>query len=109
MREHNNRTINDILSRVQEAARENGVSLTYTNTKVFLSLLDYAEDHIDDAVRDIKGVRFHATTLELARHCSISPRIVTESLRKFSECGIIKYTTKRPRPSVITIYKHFYE
>lgn len=101
--------VNDILTRVQAAAKQNGVNLTYTNNKVYLALLNYAKDKNDEVINGAKGIRFHVTTHEFAKYCSVSPRIVTESLRKFSDCGVIKYTTNRPYPSVVTLYKYFYE
>lgn len=102
-------SVNDILTRVQAAAKQNGVSLTYTNNRVYLQLLEYVKDNSGIVIHDVKGIRFHVTTHELAQYCSVSPRIITESLRKFNKCGIIKYTTNRPNPSVVLLYKQFFE
>lgn len=105
-------SVNEILLRLQTAAKENDISLTYTNNLVYLKLLEYAQENKekhDVVVSGARGVRFEITTFGFAEYCGVSPRIVTESLSKFSKCGIIKYTTAKPRPSVVMLYKQFYE
>lgn len=101
--------INDILIRIQAVAKENGVNLTYVGMKVYLKLLEYAEDEMSGAQEEPKGVRFYLTTHAFARYCSVSPRTVTDTLRKLKQCGIIKYTVQTPGPSVIVLYNDFYQ
>lgn len=102
-------SVNDILIRIQTAAKEHDVNLTYVGMKVYLKLLEYAEDGISEAQEEPKGVRFYLTTHSFARYCSVSPRTVTDTLRKLKECGIIKYTVQTPGPSVIVLYNQFYK
>lgn len=102
-------TVNEILIRIQAAAREHNINLTYTNMKVYLKLLDYAKEYKDKVEIDFHGMRFDVTTHELARYCLVAPRTVTESLHKLKDCDVIKYTTKRPDPSTVKLYKEYYE
>lgn len=104
-------SVNDILIRIQAAAREHDINLTYTNMKVYLRLLDYAEEYKNsiETVSDFHGIRFDVTTLVLARYCSVAPQTITESLRKLKDCGIITYITNKPNPSTVKLYKRYYE
>ncbi len=101
-------SVNDILTRLQMAAKENGVKLTFSNSKVYFKMLDFAFES-KNSITNNKGVRFNCTTLELAEYSAVSARIVAESLHKFAKCGIIKYTVNKPNPSVVLLYKEFYE
>lgn len=104
-------SVNDILIRIQAAAREHDINLTYTNMKVYLKLLDYAKDYRQsiEVIEDFHGMRFDVTTHVLARYCSVAPRTITESLHKLKDCGIISYTTNKPNPSTVKLYKRYYE
>lgn len=99
----------DILKRVLEQAQAHGIRLTFTNMRVYLRLLEYTKEHKKLVVKSIHGVRFNATTFELAEYCAVSPRMITDSLRKFKDCGVIRYEIHKPKPSVITLLKDFYE
>ena len=102
--------VNEILARIQETAREHGVNLTYTNCSVYLKLLDYAEENSNIVTQYVDAIRINITTMGLAKYIgSISPRIITDSLKKFSECGIIKYTVNKPNPSTVVLYRRFFE
>ena len=99
-------SVNDILIRIQAIATENGIKLTYTNMTVYLKLIDYAEENSE---KDLPvWTRFSVKTLVLAEYCSVSPRIITETLKKLHNCGIIRYSVKHPYPSVVTLYKKYY-
>ena len=102
-------SINEILERVHSAADENGVEITFANSRVYLQLLEYVQEPKADVLQEPMGVRFRATTVELAEYCSVSARIITDSLRKFNKCGVIKYTPNRPNPAIVKLYKRFYE
>lgn len=104
-------SVNDILIRIQAAAREHDINLTYTNMRVYLRLLDYAKEYKDsmEIISDFHGIRFDVTTLVLARYCSVAPRTITESLHKLKDCGIIKYKIHKPNPSTLTLYRRYYE
>ena len=99
----------DILKRVHNKAQDSGINLTFTNLRVYLGLLDYAKKHKKLVVKSVHGFRFNATTFELAEYCAVSPRMITDSLQKYKACGVIKYEIYKPKPSVITLCKEFYE
>lgn len=92
---------------IQAVASEKGVNLTHSNKRVYLSLLDFADKFPQETIKTNKGIRFNSTTAKLAEFCSVSPRIVTESLSKLNKCGVIRYTTNKPHPSIIFWIKHF--
>ena len=102
-------SVNDVLINIQTAAKKHGVRLTYSNSKVYLKMLEYTGQSECSSIEDSKGVRFNSTTLDLAEFCEVSPRIITETLRKFVECGLIKYTVNHPNPSTILMYRQFFE
>lgn len=104
-----NISVNDIFTKLQATARQHGISLTYTNMQVYLKLCEYAEESSVSAISGINGVRFNVTVAELAAYCSVSPRIITVTLRKLNDCGVIKYTTNKPYPSVVTLFKQYCE
>ena len=99
----------DFFMEIQAVASEKGVNLTHSNKRVYLSLLDFADKFPQETIKTNKGIRFNSTTAKLAEFCSVSPRIVTESLSKLNKCGIIRYTTNKPHPSIIFLDKAFYK
>lgn len=106
---NDNISVNEIFTKLQSAAKEHGLNLTYTNMKVYLKLLEYAEESEVGAIRGRSGVRFNVTVTKLAAYCSVSPRIVTETLRTLNSCGVIKYVTNKPDPSIVTLIQRFDE
>lgn len=104
-----NISVNEIFTKLQTVAKAHGLSLTYTNMKVYLKLLEYSEESDVGAIRGRSGVRFNVTVTKLAAYCSVSPRIVTETLRTLNSCGVIKYVKNTPDPSVITLIQRFDE
>lgn len=106
MREFN---VNDILAKIQTVSQEKGIRLTYTNMMVYLKLIEYAKKNESAAVNYYNSVRFSVTTVGLAKYCSVAPRMITDTLNKLSECGIIKYKINKPKPSIVTLLKCFYE
>ena len=106
---NDNVSVNDILSNVQAAAYQAGLSLTYTNMKIFFKMIDYIHDikNKDRVIFDHNGARFNFTTNTFANYCSVSPRMVTDTISKLQICGVIEYTIKKPKPSVIKVLKDF--
>ena len=100
--------LNDVLVRIRQAATEKGIKLSYSNSMVYFKLIEWTEQHKELTVEDGRGIRFSITTAELAEFCSLSPTVITDSLRKLSKCGVIKYMTKTPKPSVVTLIKSFW-
>ena len=106
---------NDILIRVQETAREKGIRITFANMKVYLMLLEYSKECKDDIeiIDDIKSIRFEITSLELAKYCNSTNRIVLDSLRKLRDCGIIDYNTgfrsNNQQSPTVRLYKRYFE
>ena len=101
-------SLNDVLVRIRQVATENGVKMSYSNSMVYFKMIEWTEQHKELTVEDSRGVRFAITTAELAEFCSLSPTVITDSLRKLSKCGVIKYMTNAPKPSVVTLYKSFW-
>lgn len=103
--------VNDILTKIQAVAQKKGIRLTYTNMRVYLKLVEYAEENkdTDTVVNYLNSVRFNITTAGFAEYCSVAPRMVTDTLNKLKECGVIKYTTNAPNPSVVMLMKRYYE
>ena len=100
-------SVNDIIIRIHTKALEHNIDLTYSNTKVYLKLLDYAKEN--DNVVDRSGVRFFVSTQGLARYCGVAPRIISESLKKLNECGIINYIPKKASPSTVKLLREYYQ
>lgn len=100
-------SVNERLQLVQSAAKAAGVNLTLTNMKIYFKLLDFAKEAGDRALVDASGIRFEATTQELTKYCSCSPRMITDTLRKLRDCGVIKYMINTPKPSIITIFDKY--
>lgn len=105
----NTASVNDILTRIQAAAKEAGVNLTFTNSRVYLSLLNYVKENGDKVRNDSRGVRFNTTVGEFAKYSGISVRMVNETLRKLDTCGVLQYTIIKPFPSVVILFKQYYE
>lgn len=104
-------SVNDVLIRIQAAAREHNVNVTYANMMVYLKLIEYSKEYKNtvEVVGDSKSIRFEITTLVLAKYCNVAPRTVTESLRKLKECGVIDYTINKPLPSTVRLYRRYFE
>lgn len=100
--------MNEVLVRIRQAASDCGVKLSFSNSMVYFKMIEWTEQFKEMTVEDSRGVRFAITTAELAEYCSLSPTVITDSLRKLSSCGIIKYKTNKPKPSVVTLHKSFW-
>lgn len=99
-------SVNDILIHIQAVAVEHNINLTYTNKMIFLKLIDFVEEN---SSADLPlWIRCNITTLALANYCSVSPRMITDTLHKLDECHIIKYIARKKNSSVVTIYKKYY-
>lgn len=103
--------VNDILAKVQAEARKKGEALTYTNMRVYLKLIEYAKENCNkDTVVDYRnGIKFNLTTAGFSKYCDVAPRMITDTLNKLNECGVIKYTINKPKPSVVILFKNFFE
>jgi len=104
-----NLKINEILERIHSAAGEAGVELTFVHSKVYLQLLEYSKEPYVKALENGQGVRFYVAPREFAKYCSVSARLVFDSLQKFDKCGVIQYTPSRRSKTVVKLYKKFYE
>lgn len=99
--------LNDVLVRINQVATEKSVKLSYSNSMVYFKLIEWMERQ-EHKGEDSREVRFYITTAELAEFCSLSPTVITDSLRKLKKCGVINYVTRNPKPSVVTLYKRFW-
>lgn len=103
-------TENDIIEKLQSTAINKGVNLTYTHKLFFLKLLDYAKEHGESCP---EGMQILVSVSNLSKKLSISPRMVTQSLQVFRECGIIQRRAGEktfPRSiSTTVLKKEFYD
>lgn len=101
----------EILERLNLAAKETGVVLTYTHKLFFLRLLNFCASE----GREINnGLEVTKSTKQLSVALDISPRAVTQSLKRLLDCGAIqRHAGEKPFPScyayVTTINSKFYK
>lgn len=98
----------EILNRLNEAANESGVVLTYAHKRFFLRLLDLAEkkgENTDD------GFMVVMTVQELADEVRVPKRTVIQCLNRLTTCGVLRREGRRtfPRSTTTTLVKSFYE
>ena len=101
--------INDIYLKLQEIAKEHSIKLTYADMCIYIQLIEYAKENNEIAVDYPNEVRFSATVQNLSKYCSTSANKITNTLNKLKDCGVIKYATKAPFPSTITLLQQYYE
>lgn len=103
-------TDNEIMERLQSVAMGCGIKLTYTHKVFFVRLLVYASGYGETCP---EGIRISLSVNELSECLSISKRMVIQSLRVFSDCGILlryKGENTFPRSADVTVLKkEFYE
>lgn len=98
----------EIMERLQTKALSYGVRLTYTQKLFFLRMVAYAADNGKTCP---EGLRISLSVNEMASVLDISKRMVIQSLRVLSDCGILlRYNGMTYPRSVFTIIKkEFYE
>ena len=98
----------EIMERLQTKALSCGVWLTYTQKVFFLRLVSYAADKGQPCS---EGLRVSLSVNEMPSFLNISKRMVIQSLRVLSDCGILlRYNGMTFPRSVFTIVKKkFYE
>lgn len=103
-------TDNTIMLRLQSTAVSRGIKITYTQKLFYIRLLVYASKHGESCP---EGFKISMSVDELSDCLSISKRMVIQSLRVLSDCGILlRYKGERsfPRSADVTILKkEFYE
>jgi DNA-binding MarR family transcriptional regulator len=100
----------EILERLNKAAKEKGIVLTYTHKLFFLRLLNLCAS---EGRETENGLEITKSTQQLAVALNISPRAVTQSLKRLLDCGaILRRVGEKPFPScyayVTTIVPEFY-
>lgn len=98
----------EIMERLQKKALSNGVRLTYTQKIFFLRLVSYTADKGEPCP---EGLRISLSVDEMTSFLNISKRMVIQSLRILSDCGILlRYNGMTfPRSILTIIKKEFYE
>lgn len=76
----------EIMERLQSRANACGKRMTLTHKIFFLRLVDYAIS-LNDVVEN--GLRISLSEDDMAATFDISKRMVTQSLRVLSDCGIL--------------------
>lgn len=98
----------EIMERLQTKALSYGVRLTYTQKIFFLRLVVFAADKGEPCP---EGLCVSLSVNEMASFLDISKRMVIQSLRILSDCGILlRYNGMTFPRSVLTIIRiEFYE
>lgn len=102
-------TDNEIFERLQSTAGDCNIRLTYTHKLFYIRLLEYAITH---GASCLEGLKISLSVNEMSSCLSISKRMVIQSLRVFSDCGILlRYRRNTfPANACVTILKQeFYE
>jgi len=99
---------NEIMERLQTTALSYGVRLTYTQKLFYLRLVSYAADKGEPCP---EGLKVSLSVIEMAFFLDVSKRMIIQSLRIFSDCGILlRYNGMTfPRSVMTIIKKEFYE
>lgn len=98
--------VNEILLRVQERAQAAGVTLTFDNLQLYMTLLNFPQECPQEVAEGIKEYRFWVTGKSLVEQSGLSRSVVYDSLQKLSQCGLIKYVSGGKRPSMVYLYKN---
>lgn len=103
-------TDNEIMVLLQKEALTYGVKLTYTQKVFYLRLLMYA---MSEGEPCSEGLKVSLSVNDMSSCLSISKRMVVNSLRVLSDCGILlryKGENTFPRSSDVTVMKkQFFE
>lgn len=103
-------TDNEIMERLQGEALGKGIKLTYTQKLFFVRLLRYGLEQ-GNVCPD--GISVSLSVNDMTHQLSISKRMVIQSLRVLSDCGILlRYKGEKsfPRGADTTVIKsEFYE
>lgn len=102
------KTDNEIIENLQSTAANKGVNLTYTHKLFFLKLLNYACKY---GYVCPEGIKVFMSVADLSKYLSVSRRMVSQSLKVFTDCDIILRCEGEktfPRSTNITILKKEY-
>jgi len=101
-------TDNEIFERLQSTAGDYGIRLTYTHKLFYVRLLAYASEHGEVCP---EGLKVSLSVNEMSTCLSITKRMVEQSLRAFSDSGILLRNIKKsfPRSCDTVLKKEFYE
>lgn len=102
----------EIMERLQSKAASCGTHLTYTQMLFFLRLVTYADSQEDSICPE--GLCVSLSVNELVSTLHVTKRMVSQSLRILSDCGILlrhkgEKNSFPPVPSTTILRKEFYE
>lgn len=101
-----NVNVNEIILRVQKRAQTAGVSLTFENIQLYITLVEFSLSCPQEVAENMKEYRFLVTGKSLVEKSGLSRGVVYDSLQKLSQCGLIKYVSGGKRPSMVYLYKN---
>ena len=79
-------TNNDLFKRLQKAANEHDVTLTYSSKLFYIRVLDYALTHGEETD---EGISIDLSVKKMAEMADISDRMAEKALKSLSESGVI--------------------
>lgn len=99
-------TNNDLFKRLQKAANDNNVTLTYTSKVFYIRNLDYALAHGEDTK---EGKSIDLTVKNMAEMANISVRMAEKALKALSESGVILRNKISTKLAITVFIRSFYE
>jgi len=97
---------NDLFKRLQKAANEHEVTLTYSSKIFYIRVLDYALTYGEDTEN---GVSIDLPVKKMAEMADISDRMAEKALKSLSESGVILRNKVSTRLAYTVFVRSFYE
>ena len=99
-------TNNDLFKRLQKAANDHEVTLTYSSKIFYIRILDYALTHGKDLD---EGISVDLSVKKMAEMADISDRMAEKALKSLSESGVILRNKVSTRLAFTIFVRSFYE
>lgn len=93
---------NNFFTDIQSIGSEKSVNLTYSNKRIYFSLLQCVLSYHCESQITENGVSLRTTISELAESCDVSRSTVSSSLQKLQKCGLVT-VQKEEKPFFVTV------
>ena len=97
---------NDLFKRLQKAASEHDVTLSYSAKLFYIRILDYALTHGEDTE---DGMSIDLPVKKMAEMAELSDRMAEKALKFLSESGVILRNKISTRLAITVFVRSFYE
>ena len=97
---------NDLFKRLQKAASEHGVTLSYSAKLFYIRILDYALTHGEETE---DGLLINLPVLKMGEMAELSGRMAEKALKSLSESGVILRNKISTRLATTVFVRSFYE